>query len=172
MLARFPFAALAITALAGCVTAPAQPASPPLATAALADPAGQAVGSARLTEVAGTLTLEVQARGIAPGAHGIHLHMVGRCDPPGFTSAGAHLNPGGHQHGLENPAGTHLGDLPNLMVGTDGTARAAMTVNGPLAALFDADGTALVIHAAPDDNRTDPSGNSGARIACGVLVRG
>jgi Cu-Zn family superoxide dismutase len=111
--------------------------------------------------------IKVQAKGLAPGSHGIHLHSAGRCEGPDFKSAGAHWNPSGRQHGLANPAGAHLGDLPNLTVAADGTATATLHVAGDIA---DADGTALVIHADPDDNKTDPSGNSGARIACAVLT--
>ena len=111
-----------------------------------------------------------------PGAvHGLHLHAVGKCETP-FTSAGPHLNPGGHQHGKDNPMGSHLGDLPNVTIGQNGvgTADASLGTDAAAidAALFDADGSAIVLHAAADDYRTDPSGNSGPRIACGVLTRG
>jgi Cu-Zn family superoxide dismutase len=112
---------------------------------------------------------------MAPGAYGVHLHAVGRCDPPGFTSAGPHCNPTGHQHGKDNPQGMHKGDLPNLLVGTDGRGTFEYTVPGATllgrgaGALLDADGAAIVVHAQADDYRTDPSGNSGARIACGTL---
>ena len=113
--------------------------------------------------------------GLSPGVHGVHLHMTGACDAPEFTSAGGHLNPGGHQHGSDNPAGAHLGDLPNVTVGNAGTGTVTATLPGSreavLAQLFDADGTAIVVHANADDYRTDPSGNSGGRIACGVLTR-
>jgi Cu-Zn family superoxide dismutase len=106
--------------------------------------------------------------------HGTHLHATGRCDPPGFTTAGGHLNPAARQHGLRNPAGPHLGDLPNLTVAANGTGRMEATIAATLtpgqAPLFDADGTALVVHAGPDDMVTDPAGNSGARIACTVIA--
>jgi Cu-Zn family superoxide dismutase len=102
--------------------------------------------------------------------------MVGSCEGPAFTSAGGHLNPGARQHGTLNPAGSHTGDLPNLTVTSNGTGTLSAELSGTKAeleaALFDADGTALVIHAAADDYKTDPTGNSGARIACGVLKRG
>jgi len=110
----------------------------------------------------------VQAKGLPPGVHGIHLHSVGRCDGPDFKSAGTHWNPKDKQHGHENPMGAHLGDLANLNVGEDGTGNASFTI-GPQP-LDDADGTSLVIHAKPDDYKTDPSGNSGDRIACAVLT--
>ena len=147
----------------------------PIAAATLVTGAGADAGSASIVQDGPSLRLKVSARGLPPGPHGIHLHAVGTCEAPAFTSAGGHLNPQGHQHGLENPAGAHLGDLPNLIVAADGTAVLNVSLTGTRSALtetlFDADGTALVIHAAADDNRTDPSGNSGARIACGVLTR-
>ena len=122
------------------------------------------------------MTISIAAVGLAPGAHGVHLHSVGTCDAPGFVSAGSHLNPHGKQHGSANPAGSHLGDLPNLVVGADGagtiTAKLGDSRAEIEAALYDADGTALVIHASSDDYLTDPSGNSGPRIACAVLKRG
>ncbi len=112
---------------------------------------------------------------MSPGSYGAHLHAVGRCDPPGFESAGPHWNPTGQKHGKDNPAGMHKGDLPNLLVGTDGRGSFEYTIpNAGLSGmlpnrLIDGDGAAVVIHASADDYRTDPSGNSGARIACGVL---
>lgn len=117
--------------------------------------------------------VRVQAAGLPHGQYGVHIHTIGRCDPPGFESAGAHWNPTGRQHGRLNPQGHHLGDLDNLVVNADGGrlefAIPGATLRGGEAPIIDADGAALVIHAAPDDNRTDPSGNSGARIACGAL---
>jgi len=97
----------------------------------------------------------------------LHLHAVGRCEGPKFDSAGPHWNPAGRQHGHLNPAGSHLGDLPNLTVSANGRGALNFLVRG---GLVDADGTALVIHAKPDDYRTDPSGSSGDRIACAVLA--
>jgi Cu-Zn family superoxide dismutase len=112
--------------------------------------------------------LTIDANGLTPGVHGMHLHAVGRCDGPDFASAGPHWNPASRKHGMENPEGPHQGDLPNLTTGADG--HAVVTIEVP-AGMMDADGTALVIHAAADDNRTDPSGNSGARIACAAFTR-
>lgn len=121
------------------------------------------------------IRLEVDGFGLSPGVHGVHLHTVGRCDPPSFDSAGPHWNPSDRQHGTENPAGQHMGDLPNMTVANDGTGRLeALIPGGRLVGgatpLLDADGAALVIHASADDYRTDPSGNSGGRIACGVVT--
>ena len=126
---------------------------------------GRTIGSVAVA-ADGAMTVRVAAGGLAPGMHGMHLHQVGLCTGPGFASAGGHLNPGGKQHGRDNPLGAHLGDLPNIEVGAGGgTARIA-----PLGGeLDDADGTALVIHAKPDDYRTDPSGASGDRVACAVV---
>ena len=141
----------------------------------LTNAAGASLGSVALSEGAGGVTMVVNASGMAPGPHGIHLHEAGRCDGPKFESAGKHWNPGLKQHGRDNPQGAHLGDLANLNVGAGGTATASFTVAGARMAsgatmLADADGTALVVHAKPDDYRTDPSGNSGDRIACAVIA--
>ena len=98
------------------------------------------------------------------------MHAVGKCDPPDFASAGPHWNPTGKKHGMSNPAGPHAGDLPNVVVKANGVLGATLVLSAAsMSSLIDADGAALVIHAAADDNMTDPSGNSGARIACAVL---
>lgn len=135
---------------------------------------GSARGNATLTAAGGGLELKIDASGLPAGQHGLHLHMAGRCDAPDFASAGAHLNPNAKQHGSENPQGSHLGDLPNLAVAPDGKGSLTVSLAGSRAevepVLFDGDGTAIVIHATADDYRTDPSGSSGARIACGVLT--
>ena len=160
--------------LAGCAGM-TQP-SGMTATAALHDENGQAVGTATLTEVSGGVRIVIDAHGLPPGVKGVHIHEVGRCDPPGFTSAGGHFNPDRHQHGLLNPQGPHAGDLPNITIAPDGTGRLEtmderITLGPGPNSIFDADGSAIVIHAAPDDFKTDPTGNSGARIACGVIVK-
>jgi Cu-Zn family superoxide dismutase len=137
-------------------------------TATLIDGTGRAIGSVAIEEDPGHATLTLSASGLTPGEHGAHLHAVGRCDGPGFQSAGAHWNPTNRKHGMLNPEGAHMGDLMNVEAGADGKATATLHVGGgPLA---DMDGTSLVIHAKPDDNMTDPSGNSGDRIACAVLA--
>lgn len=117
---------------------------------------------------AGDISLRIDVAGLSAGVHGLHLHAVGRCDPPDFATAGAHWNPTQRQHGRDNPLGPHLGDLPNLVVGADG--RGTLTLPVP-PGLVDDDGAALVVHASPDDYRTDPSGNSGERIACAAFTR-
>ena len=120
------------------------------------------------------IEVRVQAAGLAAGHYGVHLHAAGRCEGPGFDSAGPHWNPTGRAHGKLNPAGHHLGDLDNLDVDETGAGRLEFRIAGAeiggAQGLFDADNAAIVIHAAADDYRTDPSGNSGARIACGVLA--
>lgn len=167
---RLANAAIGLVLLTGCASH--RQIEPVVARAALVDASGSARGSAMVTGATGAYQLRVDAAALAPGLHGMHFHSVGRCEAPGFTSAGAHWNPAGHEHGLDNPRGAHAGDLPNLVVGADG--RGAMNV--PLGAidiggLLDDDGAALVIHAAPDDARSDPSGNSGARLICGAFAR-
>lgn len=160
-----------------------QPASPsasqpagPIATATLAHADGTPAGMARIVMSGGHAMIAIELTGIPAGEHGLHLHMTGQCQGPAFTSAGGHLNPTARAHGMDNPAGSHLGDLPNVTADATGKVSAVIHYGGDpqalAAALFDADGSALVLHAAADDYKTDPSGNSGARIACGVLTRG
>lgn len=145
------------------------------AGASLRNAQGQVVGEVAAAREGGVIKVHLTVRGFAAGTYGVHLHQAGRCEAPDFASAGAHWNPGNHQHGRLNPQGPHLGDLPNLEALANGTGRIDFDVPVPAGAaadanpLLDEDGTAIVIHAAPDDYRTDPSGNSGARIACGVL---
>ena len=144
------------------------------ARATLRSASGEARGEVTVTETGSELRFSISATGLPAGPHGVHVHAVGRCDPPGFESAGPHWNPTNRQHGRENPQGQHAGDLPNLIAGTDGRGSLEITIPGTLTgganALLDADGAAFVIHAAADDMRSDPSGNSGSRIACGVFA--
>lgn len=132
---------------------------------------GAALGSVSVEDAAGGLIIRLAGSSMPSGTHGLHIHMVGKCEGPKFESAGAHWNPDNKQHGTDNPAGPHKGDLPNVTVGADGALTQTLNVAGvTMAELRDGDGSALVVHAAPDDNRTDPSGNSGDRIACAVLA--
>jgi superoxide dismutase, Cu-Zn family len=132
---------------------------------------GTALGSLTLADTPGGLSMTLAGTGMPPGVHGLHLHTVGKCEGPKFESAGPHWNPDNKQHGTQNPQGPHKGDLPNVTVAGDGSLNQVLTVPGvTLAQLQDGDGTALIVHAAPDDNRTDPSGNSGDRIACVVVA--
>jgi Cu-Zn family superoxide dismutase len=140
---------------------------------ALVNSAGQSVGTVRAWQTAGGVSFRISAAGLPHGIHGLHVHAVGRCDPPEFTSAGGHWNPADKKHGMNNPAGPHAGDLPNVEVAANGVLNATVTLpNATMAALLDADGSALVLHAGPDDYVTEPSGNSGARIACAVIQGG
>jgi len=161
-------------ALAGCATMMGGGA--PGATADLKDARGQSIGTATLAEDGGKVRIVVQARGLTPGKHGIHVHAVGSCEPPAFTSAGAHYNPLGRKHGLETPDGAHAGDLPNLEADASGNARYEAVTNrvslsDGLISVFDGDGSSIVIHEKEDDQKTDPTGNSGGRVACGVIVK-
>lgn len=162
----------AVAMLAGCATT-AAPIGGDSASATLAEPGGRIVGRATVTQEAGGARVRVEVEGLAAGTYGAHIHRTGRCEAPAFDSAGAHWNPTGQQHGFRNPSGRHRGDLPNLVVGANGRGQLSFTIRAAMlrdeAGMLDADGAAVMIHAQADDYRTDPSGNSGARIACGVL---
>jgi Cu-Zn family superoxide dismutase len=146
------------------------------AKAVIVNGQGTAIGSATLEEAPGGVKIHLEVSQFPPGAHAFHIHAVGKCDPPDFKSAGPHSNPYGKKHGMKNPEGAHAGDLPNITAGPDGKATADVVVSsvtlktGPNS-LFHSDGTALVIHANVDDDVTDPAGNAGARIACGVIEK-
>ena len=138
------------------------------------DSQGQSTGKATLTQHADGVHLEVVAERIPAGVHAVHVHTTGTCTGPDFTSAGGHWNPAKKQHGHDNPAGAHMGDLPNMTAGADGkgtlkTVIKAAMIRGGESPLIDADGAAVVIHAAADDYKTDPTGNAGGRIACGIV---
>ncbi len=155
-------------ALAACVYGTGEPVGGP--QFALVGTAGQVLGQVRMWETPGGVTFRIGASGLSHGIHGIHVHAIGRCDPPGFTTSGPHLNPAARRHGFNNPAGPHLGDLPNVTVSANGVLQEAVSLPGAsFATLLDGDGAALVIHARPDDYVTDPAGNSGDRIACAVV---
>jgi Cu-Zn family superoxide dismutase len=151
------------------------------ATAVLRDASGSEVGTLTLTETGQTIQVSGTLRGLPAGTHAIHLHQTGQCQAPTFESAGGHWNPTNRQHGIEHPQGPHLGDMPNIEVGQDGTVNVQVsTVNAqaptPQEAtltgangLMDADGAAVVVHAQADDYESQPSGAAGDRIACGVV---
>jgi superoxide dismutase, Cu-Zn family len=142
------------------------------AQATLLSADGATRGTATFSESPAGITVHAEAQGLPPGVHGIHVHTTGRCDAPDFQTAGPHWNPTSRQHGRENPQGAHRGDLPNISIGPNGRGMLHSTLSAArFAELFDADGAALIIHANADDDRSDPSGNSGGRIACGVIAR-
>jgi len=158
---------------AGLVIALSAQAKPVSVT--LSDAAGKSVGTATLTETKTGVSIALNLTGLPAGEHAIHIHQTAKCEAP-FTTAGGHFNPGAKKHGLENPEGHHAGDMKNFVVAANGTAKATVTddavtiADGP-ASIFTGGGTALVIHAAADDMKSDPAGNAGARIACGVIVK-
>jgi len=146
------------------------------AQAELKDASGNKVGTATLTEQKKGVKVVLKVKGLTPGKHGFHIHETGSCTPPDFKSAGGHFNPFHKHHGMENPEGKHAGDFANLEVKKDGTARMTVLAEGATlkegpASLLKEGGTALVIHADPDDYKTDPAGNAGARVACGVIEK-
>lgn len=139
------------------------------------DRTAQSTGTVEVRQSKNGLILTARLQGLPPGPKGFHLHQKGLCDTPDFTSAGGHLNPLAKSHGLMSAGGAHLGDLPNLEVTQDGTATITTPIGGNVADaqawVFDTDGTAVMIHEGPDDYVSDPTGGSGARIACAVIVK-
>lgn len=141
----------------------------------LKDADGQTTGTAELSETKEGVKVHVKAEGLSPGKHGIHFHEKGVCEGPDFKSAGGHFNPTGKEHGLEMSGGPHAGDLPNLEVEEDGTVDDEFTTKlvtleeGEKNSLLQDGGTALVIHDGEDDGESQPSGDSGDRVACGVI---
>ena len=146
------------------------------AHADIANAQGQKIGTAEIRASGSGVRIDVNVSQLPPGTHGIHIHNVGKCEGPAFTSAGSHLNPTSKQHGKDNPEGPHAGDLLNLEVNADGVGKASLldpnvSLGDGANSVFHQGGTSLVIHANADDYKTDPAGNSGARIACGVIQK-
>ncbi len=192
---------LALPALLLTATLPGQPAQK-TARANIVNAKGEKIGGATLREekettqpigivrprgekiemesgtlwVGGGVRIKLNASQLPAGTHALHIHAVGKCDPPDFKTAGPHFNPAGKKHGTKNPEGAHAGDLPNFEVGKDGRAKVSLFASGVTLgagphSLFNPEGTALVIHEKPDDYVTDPAGDAGARIACGVIQK-
>lgn len=172
-----PLVLVAALAAQGCAMDRAEnkvAVAPASARAALLDAGGVAKGTAAISKAGSGLRLVIDVTGLAPGVHGFHIHAVGACEPPAFASAGPHWNPTGKVHGKDAPGGAHMGDLPNLIIGANGEGHLEVAVadarlTDGTAPLLDGDGAAIVIHAAADDYKTDPSGSSGARIVCGAF---
>ncbi|MEO8681011.1 MAG: superoxide dismutase family protein [Vicinamibacterales bacterium] len=143
----------------------------------LKDAEGKDVGMAMLSAAkGGGVSIDIDFKGLPPGEHALHFHQTAKCEAPGFTTAGGHFNPGMKKHGMQNPEGPHAGDMANFTVAANGTAKATI-VNKNVSLGTDANsvfangGTALMIHAAADDMKSDPAGNAGARIACGTVTK-
>lgn len=154
--------------------AAASPATAQTAKAALKNAKGEDAGSVTLTQTPSGVLLSLSVKGLPAGEHAFHVHGVGKCEPP-FTSAGGHFNPGGKKHGLMATDGHHAGDMPNLHIPASGAltvevVNAAITLEkGKPNSVFGPAGTAIIIHAGKDDYKTDPTGEAGGRIACGVI---
>lgn len=172
--------AAVFAAAAACASAPSPLNRVAVAYATIANASGDRRATVELWQDMDKIVhVEMQFTGMPPGPHGIHFHAVGKCDGTGttaFATAGAHYNPLGRQHGLDNAAGPHAGDAPNFTVGEEGSGRVSFTTDRVSltegsTSLFDDDGSAIVIHAGADDQKSQPAGNSGGRIACGVVKR-
>ena len=156
--------------------AAANPATTTTAEVYLQNAANESVGKATLRDTPHGVLMELDLTNLPPGGHAFHIHERGQCKPP-FESAGGHMNPGSRHHGFEAATGAHAGDLPNLVVPDSGKlkvellARDVRLSEASGKGLLDADGSALVVHEKADDHKTDPAGNSGARIACGIVTR-
>jgi len=166
---RWAVAGLAALAVGACATTQ----NDGFASGQLRDASGGRHGDVFARPEGGRIRIDVRANNITPGTYGIHVHAVGRCDGPDFDSAGGHWNPTARRHGRDNPAGMHSGDLPNLIVGAERRATLSFMIDGSYSgadnSLLDVNGASIVIHTAADDYRTDPSGQSGARMICAVL---
>lgn len=179
------FSALMVSLLAGSALAddakakkspPGKPAAAKPVTVKLSDAKGKSIGTATLTADPGGVKITLAIKGLAAGDHAIHIHETAKCDGPDFKSAGGHFNPDHKKHGKDNPEGAHAGDIPNITVDAKGGSTATVIAPGVTLedgphSVFTGGGTALVIHAKPDDLKTDPAGAAGDRIACGLITK-
>ncbi|HJX83323.1 MAG TPA: superoxide dismutase family protein [Candidatus Angelobacter sp.] len=172
MMLKLGFIAIA----AFVVVVPALAKNPKPVTVTVNNSSGQKVGTATLSQVANGVKIELNVHDLVPGEHAIHVHQNAKCDVPDFKTAGGHFNPDNKHHGLQNPEGPHAGDIPNFIVTVNGKSKATViaagiTLSDGPHSVFTSGGTALVIHAKPDDGKTDPSGNAGDRVACGLITK-
>ena len=168
---------LLAVALVVCACATPMDAASKTGIAELYNAEGEHVGTATFVECHDGVRIAVNLYNMPPGTHALHIHAVGSCEAPGFKSAKGHFNPWERKHGPKSPDGAHAGDLPNITIASDGTGgfvvvAPLVTLGSGVNSLFRDGGTALMIHAGPDDYVSDPAGNAGARIACGVIQRG
>jgi Cu-Zn family superoxide dismutase len=160
----------AAAALSACETIREPAGGPPMP---LIDSSGRQIGTVVAWQTTGGISFHISASGLPHGVHGIHVHPIGRCDPPDFSTAGTHWNPLGRKHGINNPEGPHAGDLPNVEVAANGVlSQTVVLPHATLAELLDADGASILIHANADDYVSQPSGNSGPKIACAIIGPG